>query len=311
MSVNKREDLRILVIGGAGFIGSHLVYSLKDKYKITVADNLSLGVRENIPISVDFRVMSAGEISLLPEEYDIVFHLGIPSSSPMYKRDPQLVGKTINEMISVLEYCKKYGAKLVYASTSSIYNGNPLPFKEDMPIHVTDYYTECRYSIERLAKLYHKLYSVSSIGLRFFSVYGERERHKGRYANLVSQFLWAIMRDKQPLIYGDGEQTRDFVYVGDVVEALEKSMYLLLDNDSVCEIINVGRGVSHSLNELVEMINLTLGKDIRPKYVKNPIQNYVFHTLADTSKAEEILGFKARICLKKGIELLARFYGQL
>ena len=301
------NDPKILVTGGAGFIGSHLVHALKGEYEITVIDDLSLGVRGNIPNDVIFNMMPVECLKFINEQYDVVFHLGIPSSSPMYKENPQLVGKTINEMIVVLEYCKKHDAKLIYASTSSIYNGNPLPFREDMPIYVTDYYTECRYAIERLAKLYHKLHGVSSIGLRFFSVYGERERHKGKYANLVSQFLWSMMRNKQPLIYGDGNQTRDFIYVGDVVDALIKSMNFLLDIRNVCEIFNVGTGKAYSLNELVKIINRVLGKNIKPKYIENPIKNYVFHTLADTTKSESILGFKAKITLNEGISILRRF----
>jgi UDP-glucose 4-epimerase len=215
----------------------------------------------------------------------------------MYKEDPYLVGKTINEAIAIFEYARKNQCKIVYASTSSIYNRNPIPYKEDMPIHVTDYYTECRYAIERLARLYYDLYNVKSIGLRLFSVYGPREEHKGKYANIVSQFLWAMLKDQSPIIYGDGSQTRDFIYVSDVVNAFILAMFSNID----CDIFNVGTGKNYSFNEVINLLNKYLGKDIKPIYKPNPIKNYVYHTLADTTKAEKILGFKAKISLEEGI----------
>jgi len=297
------RNLKVLVTGGAGFIGSHLIYALKNRCEVTVIDNLSLGDKRNVPKDVFFKRMSVADLECSHVQYDVVFHLGIPSSSPMYKANPYLVGRTINEMITVLECCKRWDAKLIYASTSSIYNGNPLPFREDMPVYVSDFYTECRYAMERLANLYYELYRVPSVGLRFFSVYGENEWHKGKYANLVSQFLWSIMKDEPPVIFGDGSQTRDFIYVGDVVGALLKSMRFLLENN-VCEIFNVGTGRAYSFNELVGIINRMLGKNVQPKYVENPIPNYVFHTLADTKKAGKILGFKAKVTLEKGVEIV-------
>ena len=196
----------------------------------------------------------------------------------------------------------RYGCKVVYASSSSIYNGNKVPFREDMPIYVTDYYTECRYAIERLAKLYNILHGVKSVGLRFFSIYGPKEKFKGKYANIISQFLWAMLKDEPPVIFGDGTQTRDFTHVYDVVDAL----LLAWKRDFECEIFNVGTGVAHSFNEIVEILNRILGKNIRPIYKPNPIKNYVYHTLADTTKAERQLGFKAKIPLEEGIRSLIK-----
>ncbi|MEM2767083.1 MAG: NAD-dependent epimerase/dehydratase family protein, partial [Candidatus Bathyarchaeia archaeon] len=235
-------------------------------------------------------------------EVNVIFHLGMPSSSPMYKREPWLVGQTINDAIFLLEYARKSRCKIVYASTSSLYNGNSLPYREDMPIYVTDYYTECRYAIERLAMLYNRLYGVKSVGLRLFSVYGPKEEHKGEYANIVSQFLWMMKKGEAPVIYGDGEQTRDFIHVEDVVEAF----MLAAEKQFECEIFNVGTGVAHSFNDVVNLLNKHLGKNVKPTYKPNPIKNYVYHTWADTSKAEKILGFKAKIPLETGIKNLVK-----
>ena len=297
--------MRVLVTGGCGFIGSNLVERLvKEGYSVTVFDNLSSGNLENIKgLEVKFYNKPYSYLDELPK-FDVIFHMGIPSSSPMYKANPFLVGEAINDMIMILEYAKKTGCKVIYASSSSIYNGNEVPYREDMPIYVTDYYTECRYSMERLAKLYNILHGVKSVGMRFFSVYGPKEEYKGRYANIVSQFLWSMLKDEPPVIFGDGSQTRDFTHVRDVVEAL----ILAMEKDFECEIFNVGTGVSHSFNEVVEILNRLLGKNIKPIYKPNPIKNYVYHTLADTRKAEKVLGFKAHITLEEGLSELVGIY---
>jgi len=291
--------LKVVVTGGCGFIGSNLVERLvKEGHSVVVFDNLHTGSLKNIErLNVEFFNEPYSKLDELVPEAEVIFHLGIPSSSPMYKKNPKLVGKAINDAIEVLEYAKKIGCKVVYASSSSIYNGNPVPYREDMPVYVTDYYTECRYAIERLAKLYHSLFGVKSVGLRFFSVYGPKEEFKKQYANIVSQFLWAMRRDEQPVIFGDGTQTRDFTHVYDVVDAL----LLAWKKDFECEIFNVGTGVAHSFNEVVEILNKLLGKYIKPIYKPNPIKNYVYHTLADTTKAEKLLGFKAKISLEEGL----------
>ena len=294
--------MEIVVTGGCGFIGSNLVQRLvKEGHSVTVFDNLSTGNLNNLAeLNVRFLNKPYSFLRSLDSKFDVVYHLGIPSSSPMYKQNPRLVGEAINDTIEISEYAKEVGCKVIYASSSSIYNGNTPPYRENMPTYVTDYYTECRYAIERLAKLYQILHGVKTVGSRFFSVYGPKEQYKGRYANTITQFLWAMLKDERPLIYGDGTQTRDFIHVSDVVEAL----ILAMKKDFDCEIFNVGTGIAKSFNDVIRMLNEALGKNIQPIYKPNPIKNYVYHTLADTSKAESILGFKAKITLEKGIALL-------
>ena len=301
--------LRVVVTGGCGFIGSNLVERLvKDGFSVAVFDNLHTGSLKNIEgLDVEFFNEPYSKLAEIVPEAEVVFHLGIPSSSPMYKRNPKLVGGAINDAIEVFEYAKKSGCKVVYASSSSIYNGNQVPYREDMPVYVTDYYTECRYAIERMAKLYNILFGVKSVGLRFFSIYGPKEEFKKQYANIVSQFLWSMRRDEQPVIFGDGTQTRDFTHVYDVVDAL----LLAWKKDFECEIFNVGTGVAHSFNEVVEILNKLLGKYIKPIYKPNPIKNYVYHTLADTTKAEQVLGFKAKVELEEGVRRTIEYYKQL
>jgi UDP-glucose 4-epimerase len=294
--------MNIIVTGGCGFIGSNLVERLvKDGHSVTVFDNLHTGNLKNIEgLDVKFYNEPYRKIQTLVPEADVMFHIGMPSSTPMYRRNALLVGEAINDAITVFECAKLKSCKVVYASSSSIYNGNELPYREDMPVYVTDFYTECRYAIERLAKLYNVFYGVKNAGLRFFSVYGPKEEYKREYANIVSQFLWLMRKDEAPVIFGDGTQTRDFTHVDDVVEAL----LLAWKNNFEAEVFNVGTGVAHSFNDIIEMLNKTLGKNIKPVYKPNPIKNYVADTLADTTKAEKVLRFKAKISLKEGLKTI-------
>jgi len=307
----KLKNKEIIVTGGAGFIGSNLVEELSKENKVYVIDNMHTGSEENLK-----EAMKTGNVKLIKDDAknirnykinaEIVFHLGIYSSSPMYRQNPLLVGEAINGMISVLEYAKENNAKVVFASTSSIYNGLKPPHREDMLPIVTDYYTEARISCERISELYSKLYSLDVAAMRFFSVYGKHDERKKEYANLITQFILAIKQDKQPVIYGDGNQRRDFIHVDDVVEAL-----ILATKIKGFEIFNVGTGKNYSLNEIVEKINNKLKKDIKPKYVPLKIKNYVMETLADTKKSEEKLGFKAKIDVDKGIEMQVQYLQNL
>lgn len=300
--------MKILVTGALGFIGSNITERLiSEGHEVHALDNLHTGNPENlakVKDKVKLYDMSSGDIEKTGEKFDFVFHQGIYSSSPMYKKDPHLVAEVIDNWISILEYAKKNGTKVVYASSSSVYNGNTPPYKEDMPILVKDFYTEARYGMERLGKLYNELYAVSVIGLRYFSVYGPHERSKKNYANLITQFLFDMKQDKQPLIFGDGSQTRDFIYVDDIVEA----NLIAMNSEKSFGIYNVGTGRSVDLNDMVGILNAKLGKKIEPVYQENKIRNYVQDTLADTSKAESELGFRAKVSLEEGIERLLQYY---
>ncbi len=305
-----RNTKRILITGGAGFIGSNLAEELSKENEVTILDNFHTGSWENlkgIKDKVKVIEVSSGEILNLDiPNLDVIFHFGIASSSPMYRENPKLVGEVTNDAISVFEFVKREKVeKVVFASSSSIYNGLPLPFKEDTELKVTDYYTEARICIERLAQLYHQLHEVNSIGLRLFSVYGFREKAKGKYANIVSQFLWDMRKDRAPIIFGDGTQTRDFTFIKDVVEACK----LIMNSDLKCEVINIGTGKSYTFNTIVDILNKLLGKNLKPKYVKNEIGNYVQHTLADTTKVKSLLGFVPACSLEEGIkQILSKEY---
>ncbi|EQD50831.1 NAD-dependent epimerase/dehydratase, partial [mine drainage metagenome] len=216
--------------------------------------------------------------SLLSIDYkaDYVFHLGIYSASPMYRKDPFLVSEVVAGMIGVLEYAKKNRSKVVFASTSSIYNSIEPPHKENIIPLVTDYYTEARIAAERMSELYSKLEKINVQAIRFFSVYGPHEEAKKSYANLVTQFYWAIKSNESPVIYGDGSQRRDFIHVNDLVEIIIKASQLKGFN-----ILNGGTGKNYSLNEMLDKLNNHMGTKVKAKYIQMPINNYVMETLAD------------------------------
>ncbi len=296
-----------LVTGGAGFIGSNLVEELLTAGEdVVVLDNMHTGSPSNLEDlkgSLELIKLSCNDLPGMDLRPEKIYHLGIPSSSPMYKKNPYLVGEALNGFTAVFELAKRSGARVIYASSSSLYNGLLPPHHEDMTIQVADYYTEARLAMERMAELYKRLFDVPSIGMRFFSVYGPKETAKKQYANMVTQFLWEMQGGRTPLIFGDGTQTRDFTYVKDVVRALRLGM----DSD-YHGILNVGTGKAYSFNKVIEILNKNMGLSVKPQYAENPIKNYVQHTLSDTTKAEKIIGFKSKYSLEDGVKELLRVY---
>jgi len=273
--------MRYLVTGGCGFIGSNLVKRLRmNGNRVMVADNLLTGKRESIDQDIPL-VNDTKEA--LSERFDGVFHLGMPSSTYMLRENPVLVARTINGFIELLEYCRKNKVKMVYASSSSVYNGNKIPFTEEMRLFPKDLYTEMIYFIERLSLVYNELFGVESIGLRLFSVYGDNEESKGSFANLVSQMIWAKEKGETFDIY-DSQTMRDFIHVDDVVDAFVNSM----GSGFGCDVINIGRGKSCGIVDIAKVI----GVDYR--FVENPVKNYVRETHADITKAQKLLGFRAK-----------------
>jgi UDP-glucose 4-epimerase len=301
--------MKYLISGVSGFIGSNLATNLiNEGHEVIGIDNLSTGSLDNLKDVMDkitFIKASAGDVLNISELQGIngIFHLGMTSSSVLLRDNHFLASKDISDFIKVLELAKRENCKMIFNSTSSIYNGNETPYKETQTIFVEDFYSEVRYTCERLALLYNKLFNVKCIALRPFSVYGPREESKGDRANLVSQFLWDMKEDRQPVVWGDGSHQRDLVYVGDWIDAAK----LAMNSDIGYSIINVGSGEFHTINDIISTINKVLNKNIKAKFINNPLEGRAYfakYHLADTTKAEILLSFSTRISLTEGIKKL-------
>ncbi len=300
--------MNILLTGGAGFIGSNLTrYLLSLGHTVTVYDAFTTGDEKNLE-GVDVPVIrdTIGNFDKHDMKgFDAIIHLGMPSTMMLYRNDP--VGTMYEAVIGmhkILEAARVNNCKLIFASSSSVYNGLEAPHTEDREVLIKDFYTEARVSMERLAKVYSDLYGVNSIGFRFFAVYGPREEAKKGYANMISQFLWSIMKDESPRIFGDGTQTRDFTHVDDVTRILTEA---LDKNFEQTEIFNIGTAHNYTFNDIVKVINQTLGKDIKPVYVPNPIRNYVPWLLADITKLKQYFA-TPKIQLEEGVKKLVDYY---
>jgi len=303
------SDITILVTGACGFIGSNITnYLYKKKYNVVPLDNCYLGKPSNLyPKLLDklftYDISNDREMKLLSRYgFDYIINLAARSSTPMFYGDPrESFNINVRGFQNVLNLAKESSCntKIIYVSTSSLYSSGE-GFTEDLCVRPGSYYEYSKFCNEIDAKLYYQFYGIRSVGLRFFSIYGYNELHKQKYANLVSQFLWDMEKGNPPVIYGDGTQTRDFTWVEDVCKSVE----LILKNDWYARIVNIGTGISHSLNDLVDIINEELGTDIKPKYIKNPIKNYVQDTKADIRNLKLFLNYVPNTSLQDGVKKL-------
>jgi len=301
--------MKVVVTGGAGFIGSNIVLRLVELgHEVTVLDNFSLGIEKNISsVRKQINIIKG---DLLNEKLvrnafkgaDIVFNEAAASSSPMFfKNLKEAVSVNVEGFINVLNAARDNGVKkMIYASTSVVYGNRNQPLSEEMPLQPSNFYAASKLMNEHLARIFGQEYGLETVGFRYMSVYGPNEESKGIYANLVSQFLWAMRKNEQPVIYGDGKQTRDFIYVKDVVEA--NILAMESKKKMMGEIFNIGTGRCWSLNELIGILNKFLKKSIKPKYIEMPIKNYMASQLSDNKKINSVLGFKPKYMLEDGIK---------
>ncbi|APE95294.1 NAD-dependent epimerase/dehydratase family protein [Halodesulfurarchaeum formicicum] len=305
------QGQRVLVTGGAGFIGSNLANTLAADNEVIVVDDLFLGTAENLIDQVDFRERSVLEDDL-PTDVDVLFHLAALSSMQMHEDDPQRGARVNVEgfVNTVEQFVQDGGETVVYATTSSIYGDRTEPSPESMSVEARTGYEASKLARERYAEYYDNYYEdVTMAGLRYFSVYqgmaGGAEGHKGEFANIIAQFADDIANGNSPKIYGDGTQTRDFTHVEDVVDATIRAA----END-LSGIFNVGTGTQHSFDTVVEMLNDALGTEVAPEYVENPIPEdiYVHDTLADATRMQEATGWEPSISFEAGIERVCEPY---
>ncbi|RLM57502.1 NAD-dependent epimerase/dehydratase family protein [Halobellus sp. Atlit-31R] len=302
------ENQRVLVTGGAGFIGSNLANHLATANDVVAVDDLHLGTPENLDDDVAFVDASVLDDDLPTEDVDVLFHLAAYSSYTMaeeHKRDATRVN--VEGFVNAVEQAREDGCEtVVYASTSSIYGSRTEPSPEDLPVEARTCYEASKLAREKYGEYFHHHYGMTLAGLRFFSVYqgyGGAEEHKGEYANTVAQFAHKIANGERPKVFGDGSQTRDFTHVDDIVRGIELAAEHRLQG-----VYNLGTGESYTFDKMIELINAELGTDVDPEYVENPLDVYVHDTMADSTKMREATGWEPEIPFEEGVARVCEPY---
>jgi UDP-glucose 4-epimerase len=295
-----------IVTGGAGFIGSHLAEELvKRGYRVTVLDDLSTGKRANIqPLltqgDIQFIEGSVTDLPLLTRlfhDVSYVFHLAAIPSVPRSMENP-LASHGVNATgtLNVLLAAKHNKVrKVVYASSSAVYGDTPtLPKKEEMSPNPQSPYAVSKLAGEYYCQVFSRVFDFATVCLRYFNVYGPRQDPSSQYAAVVPRFMDRLFGGEPPIIFGDGEQTRDFTFVKDAVEA-----NILAAESDPGGVFNIGTGRRVSVNELAMLISRLTGKGIKPIH-QEPRPGDIKHSLADISKARQF-GYNPKYSLEEGL----------
>jgi nucleoside-diphosphate-sugar epimerase len=307
---------RYLVTGGAGFIGSNIVEKLIELGKsIRVLDNLSTGSFENLASILSKIEFIEGDIRDLEtvqkamDRVDYVLHqAAIPSvprsiEAPLNSHDNNITG-TLNALIAAQDNHVK---RFVYASSSSVYGDTPqLPKKEEMPPSPLSPYAVNKFTGEHYCRIFSSIYGLETISLRYFNVFGPHQDPASEYAAVIPKFINSLLRKKPPVIYGDGEQTRDFTFVENVVSANILATQVKITRG---ELINVATGTSNSVNQLLENLQLITGQNISPEYIPARLGD-VRHSLADITKARKILNYQPAVSLTEGLKLTVEWFNR-
>jgi len=295
-----------LVTGGAGFIGSHLVERLcKEKHNVIVIDNLSNGKKENLPDEVIFYqddINNAVLINQLISQVDVCFHLAaIVSVQKCQAHWVESHQTNLTGTIVILNAARKHKTPIIYASSSAVYGDNPnLPLKEtEVPMPLSSYAAD-KYGCELHAKIASELFGVPTIGLRFFNVYGPRQDPNSPYSGVISIFMKEVTENLPLTFYGDGTQSRDFIYVDDIIEG----MILALNKcDTSAKILNLCTGKKTTLLELHQIIEVIKQESIKIDFEPKRLGD-IKYSYGSTLNAEKALNFKAKITLEAGMKRL-------
>jgi len=309
---------KYLVTGGAGFIGSNIVEKLlKAGESVRVVDNFSTGSKKNIEEFLgnpNFELIE-GDLANLDTakkavfEIDFILHEAAVPSVPRSIEDPirtnnANITATLNLLISARDAKIK---KFVFASSSSIYGDNPdLPKKEDFPPRPISPYALQKYAGERYCQIFWRIYGLPTICLRYFNVFGPKQNPNSQYAAVIPKFIFNFLNNEKPVIFGTGEQSRDFTYVDNVVAANLLAANSEKENG---EVFNIACQDRTSLNQLVGFLSETTGKNIKADY-QDQRQGDVLHSLADISKIREVLGYSPKVMFKEGLIKTFNWYAK-
>jgi nucleoside-diphosphate-sugar epimerase len=297
-----------LVTGGAGFIGSHLAEaSAREGLRVRIIDDLTTGHRENLEeIDGDFEFIegSVADESVLNkvlQGVELVFHEAAIPSVPRSVEDPrQSHEASVEGTFSLLLAARRNNVRrLIYAASSSAYGDQPtLPKEETMLPDPLSPYAVAKLVGEYYCQVFTRVYGLETISLRYFNVFGPRQDPGSHYSGVVSRFISALLNDEKPVIFGDGEQSRDFTYIDNVVSANLKAAGA---SGGLGSVVNIANGERISLNQLLEQLKIITSKpDVRADYQKARIGD-VRHSLADISRARELLGYEPLIGLEEGL----------
>ncbi len=300
--------------GGAGFIGSHLVDALLSKgIRVKVLDNLSTGHLSNldgVSSKIDFikgDICDRAAVEAAADGCDVIFHQAAVVSVPQTVKDP--IGSAavnISGTLMILDVARAKGvSRVILASSCAVYGDDPVqPKHEGLCVHSKSPYALQKHIGELNARLYHELYGLEAVCLRYFNVFGPRQDPSSPYSGVISIFMDRAVQKSAPVIYGDGHQSRDFIYVCDVVAANIAAAEAASANGCV---VNVGSGKSITINRLWEMIGDLSGNPHSPQY-DAPRLGDIQTSLADTKRAQKVLAFKPECPFGKGLELTFEWY---
>lgn len=313
---------RYLITGGGGFVGSNLVEALlRDGQAVRALDDFSTGRRENLADAEEWRSAGGGEYELhegdirdagtcrgAMRDVDYVLHEAAIPSVPRSVRDPVTTNRVnVEGTLNLLQAAREAGVKrFVYASSSSLYGeSETLPKIETMPPAPISPYGLQKLTGEIYCALYHRLYGLPTVALRYFNVFGPRQDPSSDYSAVIPRFITAVRDGLQPTIYGDGEQSRDFTFVRNVIHA--NLLACRAGEGALGRAFNIGCGERITLNELVGVIGDLVGREIAPEYA-DPRPGDIRHSLAAIDAATEYLGFEPEIDLIEGLKRTIEAY---
>ena len=306
--------MRIVITGGAGFIGSNLATELsKEKEsEVIIVDDLSTGRVSNLEkINKNINLVrgSITDLQLLKgifKDVDYVFHQAAIPSVPRSIKDPIASNNAnVNGTLNVLVAAKDCNVKkVIYASSSSVYGDTPeLPKREDMVPNPLSPYAVTKLLGEYYCKVFNEVYGLKTISLRYFNVYGPRQDPYSDYAAVIPRFINRVLENKPPVIYGDGEQTRDFTFVKDVVRANIQAM-----KSDANGVYNIASGNRISINELANVIMKLMGRNLKPIH-EAPREGDIRHSLGDISSAKKTLSYEPQYSVEEGLRRTIKWFG--
>lgn len=303
--------MRALITGGAGFIGSHLVDYLIDRgVNVTVIDDLSGGLEENINPKAYFyngSIVDRNLVDKITKEQDVIYHLAAYAAEGLshFVRGFNYINNLVGSVNLINSAVRNKVPKFLFTSSMAVYGSAEPPFDESMLLTPEDPYGNSKAAVENDLRIAGDMFDLNYVIIRPHNIYGERQFLGDPYRNVIGIFMNRIMQGKPPLVYGDGEQTRAFSYIEDILPCIGEAPFI---KEAKNEVINLGAGKPYTLNELAEKVVKVMGNGIKPKHVSP--REEVKHAYCTIDKSERLLGFKDKTSLDEGLRKMARWAKQ-